>query len=96
MKPAPPQPGWIERVYRAGVGLAIPLTIIAGVVLLLTDRDGAGVRAPAAERHDTVVMALPLEDARPSVQLRTAPRVAPCGPAGDRRAPCAPEVSKTR
>ncbi len=69
MKPTPPQPGWIERVYRVGVGLAIPLTIVAGLALLLTVPNPVPT-APATPRPTTVVMALPLADLRPVVELR--------------------------
>ena len=86
MKTAPPPPGWIDRLYRAGVGLAIPLTIVSGVVLLLATRERE-TPAPPAVRHAAVVMALPLEDARPTVELRPAPgRLCPPA-AGDPR-PC--------
>jgi len=88
MKPLPPLPGCIERLYRRGVGLAIPLTLIAGIVLLLTAREQqSAAQAPA--RRDTVVMALPLEDARPTVELRPATRPA-CKTAVDPGRPCPP------
>ncbi len=102
MKPEPPPPGWIERVYRWGVGLAIPVTILVGVVLLLTARDPHGLSAPelagattAPAAAPVVLMAEPLQDKTPSVLLRkaTQPR---CPPTADgvRPDPCAAPVGR--
>jgi len=91
MKSAPPQPGWIDRLYRAGVGLAIPLTIICGIVLLLATRD-RDTAATAPARRDAVVMALPLEDSRPTVELRAAAR-RPCVASAGNAPPCPPAPS---
>jgi hypothetical protein len=77
VKAAPPPPGWIERLFRSGVGLAIPLTIIAGLVLLLSAHDEQSRAAPPPGASHTVV-SVPLEDARPSVTLKVAPK-ADCG-----------------
>ena len=81
MKPAPPPPGRIERLFRWGVGIAIPVTIVAGLVLLLTARDPHGLSAPAIAAppatHDVVLMAEPLEERVPSVLL-TKPGADPC------------------
>lgn len=77
MKAAPPPPGWIERLFRSGVGLAIPLTIIAGLVLLLTAHDQQTRAAPPPGADHTVV-SVPLEDVRPTVTLKAAPK-ADCG-----------------
>jgi hypothetical protein len=85
MKGPPPSPGWIERVYRVGVGLAIPLTIIAGVVLLLTAREQQSAARRAGPRED-VVMALPLQEARPSVELH--PAHPACKPEAGSAHPC--------
>ena len=93
MKPSPPTPGWIERVYRAGVGLAIPLTIIAGIVLLLSAREQQSSAGAPAHRTD-VVMALPLEDARPTVELRPARPACTSGPATAPPCPAAPGAKR--
>jgi hypothetical protein len=87
MKPSPPPPGWIERIYRTGVGLAIPLTIVAGVVLLLSAREQQSAARPSVHREE-VVMALPLEDARPTVDLR--PARPACTPGAATAQPCPP------
>ncbi len=93
MKPSPPPPGWIERLYRTGVGLAIPLTIVAGVVLLLTAREQQSA-AKAPVHRDEVIVALPLEDARPTIELRPArPACTPAAAPG-RRCPATPEVRR--
>jgi hypothetical protein len=87
MKPSPPPPGWIERLYRTGVGLAIPLTIVAGIVLLLTAREQQSAARSPVHREE-VVMALPLEDARPTVELR--PARPACTPGVAATPPCPP------
>ena len=93
MKPSPPPPGWIERLYRAGVGFAIPLTIIAGIVLLLSAREQQSSAAATVHRAD-VVMALPLEDARPTVELRPARPACKQGAAAT--PPCPPPAGAKR
>ena len=82
MKAAPPQPGWIERLYRRGVGIAIPVTIIAGLVLLLTARDPNGTASSQSTPKappQVVLMAEPLQDQTPSVLLKP-PADRPCPP----------------
>jgi hypothetical protein len=87
LKAAPPQPGWIERLYRGGVGLAIPVTIIAGVVLLLTAREQQSA-APAAGINRNTVISVPLQDTQPSVTLhRDEPARCTARQPGDRRCP---------
>lgn len=90
MKKSPPPPGWVDRLYRWGVGLAIPVTLIIGSALLLTAREQrsgvipAGPVAPPA----TVLMALPIEEGVRSVQLQAAHAAptAACPPAAGARA----------
>jgi hypothetical protein len=85
MKPSPPPPGWIERLYRTGMGFAIPLTIVAGIVLLLTAREQQSA-ATAPVHRDEVVMAVPLEVGRPTIELH--PAHPACTPGAAPALPC--------
>ncbi|MCX7055778.1 MAG: hypothetical protein WCH32_07460 [Pseudomonadota bacterium] len=91
MKPTPPQPGWIERLYRRGVGIAIPVTIIAGLVLLLSAGNRQGPAAPVAAKAaaQVVLMAEPLQEKAPSVLLKPPPeRPCPADSAGHTAGAC--------